>query len=288
MSTLEFIIELTTALRPVWWPVTIVALGVIFRTSISSLMSDGNDHPHKKKKILDETTSTEKAPTEPPGLRNVWHTATLVTILISLFALFQSCESQRISEQANDLQERIAKVHLEPKVELLFDHPTLKGGDPLIILVNTGDIAADSVSVQYDCSFVYDKASKRPALSASTEKVLRVPAYFVKELGPSEIFSDGAAVWTPKVGDISVYIFKIQWYRPTDWKKYQDTKIFYVDEGKFIQESELKDTPYFESINAGITNCLAGADEIQTFDQGTLKSKLDEYRKNHKALLDRQ
>ena len=230
--------------------------------------------------MTSDNSSNNNPTSEPLWIKYGVRAGALLGFTFSIISLCQSCDANRIALSNNDLQEHIAQRHLVPEIEFLFDYPTKESNKSTYVIVNRGDIAAASLSIQFDCSYIFDKSSRSPAFLSMTEKIFKIPALFVDKLEPGKMISDGFVTYKPIENNVLVYFFNIRYYRSTDWEPFNKEFKYYVDDGIVIDEDTLSKRPYYQDIQKQSVNVLRSCNEPQTFAQGSLNSKVVEFKQN--------
>jgi len=212
-----------------------------------------------------------------------------IAIIISIYAAYNSHEQNRLTETLNYLT-------IDPEVVIHFYYPDFNNSNsspttpvenigslnivalgnnstsetPWVVVKNDGPISIVSLGVTSEL-FSFDKIKNN-----ITEKMgITDPAndfggnygIFKNTLIPKESVSLPLARFSDKRDEynktyaISVYVFDLDYYRPSDMKYYNKRVIFFYDNGTVYRDRDFMNNSYYRSI----MNCIGAQSFISKY-----------------------
>lgn len=192
-------------------------------------------------------------------LKKNW--AILTPIIISLFALLYS-------HKASSLSTRLAHLHIEPEIKTSFNL-NKDGHNPILAIVNVGNIPVVSVSVNYQV-FILNKET-RNIESASCGKGIYDPRIFYSEhLKPNE-HPELQLLGYEAPNRLIAYEFNLKYFRESDMREYSRKVYYFIDNNIVLNRNQFKKSPLYRDVMSNITSFSFGAEPNQVTKQPPLQ-----------------
>ncbi len=170
---------------------------------------------------------------------------------ISLLALTISIGALIFTYKQSLLASKEAHQHIKPVLKTYFDKPIEK--NPIFVIANEGNIPIVSVSVG-NRTFAFDKKEEKIAIAAESSKVFSPGAIFRESLKPTEHEDMELLKINPRDDLITIYEFRIKYFREKDMKEYERKEYFFIDGSNTVSHTDFLNNKYYRLIMSEVIN----------------------------------
>ena len=187
--------------------------------------------------------------------RNAAYIAAFCAVIAVIMTIVTMCNNRKMEH-----------LHLSPNIKstFIFSENYPQEGNPHLIVVNTEDISAVSISIKMR-SYTFNTKAEKLGGRSESYGTLDKKWIYEEELKPHnhKKFDIGWHNDTHRTNKdrIGIYIFDIKYYREADMAEYNKREFFFVESSKVYSHKEYRRKKYYKNILSEINIELRNIEE---------------------------
>jgi hypothetical protein len=167
----------------------------------------------------------------------------------AILAVFISGLSAYFAYRANQISSKLSTQHIDPEIKIFLQKINVKPIE--YVISNTGDIPIVSISILRS-EYRYEKDIDAVTLKGSSGKIYYPYSNFFKKLDVNEHQLIEVGQYIGNQSNVLIQKINIKYYRENDMKLYNNSELFFIENGHIYNHKEYKKRSNYQTIMKSI------------------------------------